>query len=437
MNTAWIQPVSVDPTLLVGREAERERLVRKLQDHLEGGYREARLLVVGPRGVGKSILTHAALRELERRSHGVAVCVTVDSRGLRYRPFLNLVARALVEGLRPKAAQGRRESLLLWLDQLALLASGGQVTEAQTETVGRRYGVEAAAEGGLLWKLASRFTWEEQRSLGTTVQRTLTVTDDLLQGAIVATLELLRDEDLPWYVVLFFNDLDQAVIGDQASDAEELYRKVMDLRPCISIAHYRSEVHLESVTRGVEYTLDLRPLDPATLVAIRQRRLAAAPDRVRTQFPPGTDWSAPDALARCTGIPLVYLRWLMGLLDEEGLPPRPGWTELPRLDRIVRAADFLGGVDSDLLARLVGVMERCDGGDPEVQVGRDDLARGTRAPDSAPAVGLSDQDIEDLVRMRVLVPRHRYLPSQGLRVQPFADLLRPSRRALLASSCAR
>jgi hypothetical protein len=427
VNAAWLQPLSTEPRLLVNREAELDDLVRRLEEHREAKIRESHILISGARGVGKSIFTLEAMRRFERAHPEQAVCIRVDGRGLRYRTFLNHLARYLVDAVRPRAEKRRRTDLLLWLDQLSLFANNSQITRGQSDTIMRRYGAEGQVGADLFVKLQSKLLWDETRSLGTTVQSTLTVSDDLLHAAIVETLERLVQEDSPWLVVIFFDDLDQAIFSDQEAESASLFRQVINLRPCVSLVHFRTEALVENVRREALEKIDLPPLGAEVLVDLVRRRLEAAPETVQQQFPAGTDWSPVRKLASVTGNPLVFLTWVHGLLRSQEWPPPANWTTREQITRLVFTVDPLNGVEQDLVQRLVEIVDRCDGGRPSVSVTREDLLRGCSIADpSPPKRGLSEQEVESLIKFQVLLPRHRFQPALGYRIAPVLDLLRPS-----------
>lgn len=433
VNAAWLQPVSTAPELLVNRDAERDDLLHRLHEFREAGIRDAHVLITGARGVGKSIFTRVVLRDFEREGRDAVITVTVDGRGLRYRSFLKRFANNLADAIRPRAELGRRTVFQAWADHLSLLANNDQVTRGQTDTVTRKYGVDATASTDvLLYKLQGRFAWEETRSLGQTIQTTLTVTDDLLHAAIVATLERLTAKDSPWFVVVFLDDLDQAAPGDRENDIAPLFAKVLELRPCISLVHFRTEALVENVSREAAEKIDLRPLEPVVMIDLLHRRLDAATDAVRRQFPASTDWSAVESLAKQTGTPLVFLKWVHGLLRTQDWPPTDLWKERAELLRLVFSADPFNGVEPELMQRLVDVVDRCDAGIKDRAIRRDDLERGCLVTDRVPAgSGLTPQEIEDLIKLNVLLPRHRLQPTLGFRLQPVLDLLRPSVREKL------
>lgn len=432
VNAAWLQPVSTDPSLLVNREDELEDLVARLEELRDAQIREAHFLIAGARGVGKSIFTQAALAKFQKKYPDQAICIRVDSRGLRYRPFLNKFADYLVEGVKPHAEKGKRTELLRWLDQLALLANQHQITRAQTETLGRKYGADATIGADLLYKLQSKLSWEETRSLGTTTQTTFLVTDELLHAAISATLERLAQPDSRWLIVVFFDDLDQIADIDHEADVATLFRQVMDLRPCISLVHFRTEALIENVTREATERIQLDALKASTLFELLQRRLTGATETVRNQFPPNTDWDAVKRLAERTGNPLVFLRWVHGLLRSQPWPPPPTWTDAKEIARLIAAEDPHNGADDELVRRLVEIVDRCDGGRIGVTVRREDLMRGCASTEARPPKhGLSEQEIDYLVKLQVLLPKHRYESTLGYCIKPVLDLLRPSVREKL------
>ena len=431
VNAVWLQPISTDPRLLVNREEELDDLVHRLEELREAQLREAHFMITGARGVGKSIFTKAALARFEQKHPDQAVCLTVDSRGLLYRPFLNRLANTLVEAIKPRAEKFKRLGIARVLEQLALFANHSQITRAQTDTVARRYGADATLGADLFLKLQSKLTWEETRSLGQTVQSSLTVTDDLLHAAITATLERLAEDDSRWMVVVFFDDLDQAAPTDREEDVAMLFRHVLDLRPCVSLVHFRTEALVENVAREATEKIDLKPLTPQVLFELVRRRLEAATEAVRKQFPPTTDWSAVERLAARSGNPLVFLKWVHGLFRSQPWPPPESWTDPASLARLVFAVDPLNGATPDLVRRLVETVDRCDGGRLDATIVREDLLRGCAVTDPGKARGLTAQEIDDLAKLHVLLPKHRFQPTLGYRMQPVLDLLRPSVRAKL------
>ncbi len=141
LEAAWVRPLSVDPGDLVNRDAERERLLNILEDYRntaieanEPSAREARILVSGERGVGKSILTRRVLAEFEQKHPRQVIAVTIDSRSLPYRAVLAELAKALTSKVQPEAQDHRRELLPL-LDYVLLIATYNQIQRTQIDTI--------------------------------------------------------------------------------------------------------------------------------------------------------------------------------------------------------------------------------------------------------------------------------------------------------------
>lgn len=404
-----------------------EDLVLRLEEFRQAKIREGHFLVTGARGIGKSIFTRAALSRFAR-SNGQAICITIDSRGIGYRPFLQRFAKQLAEEVIPRAEQGKRQDVLLWVRQLLLLATHPQITRSQAETTSRKYGVDAKVGADLLYKLEGRFSWEETRSLGTTIQTTLSVTDELLHSAICETLVRLEAE--PWIIVVFFDDLDQAVGGESEAEVEALFRKILDLRPCISLVHFRTEVLVENVAREAGEKIEIPALDSEHLFEILQRRLQDATEEVRTQFPAESDasWEAVRRLARLNGNPFVFLQWVHGLLRTQRWPVGNDWNSEANLGRIVLESPLFTGVEPELLIRLMKVVDRFDSTqvlDKNTLLRKSLLADPSGSPENG-ANSLSSEEIDLLVRFHVLLPRVRFQPELGYRTQPVLNLLRPS-----------
>ncbi len=429
-SAAWLQPVSTDPALLVNREKELERLVGILEEHRKGGLRQAHFLVSGARGVGKSILTRTALVRFQHAHPDQAVCIVVDCRGLKYRPFLGKLALELIAALRERVEKSGRKELAMWLEQLNLLATYAEVTRAQTQTIARKYSADVSAGADLLFKLQSRFAWEESIGSASATQTKVSVTDEILHDAISETLDrLAAEKSAPWFVVIFFDNMDQAVLTESVVEVEALFRRVLSLRPCISVAHFRTEALVENVKREATEVIDVPVLPAETLFEIVHRRLETSVHDVQAEFR-GADWTAVRALASTTGNALVFLRWVYGLLRTQPWPPPAGWTDNDALERIVRTSEPLAGADGALIHRLVKVVDHCDGG-AEVVVRREDLVQGCNAGQAPGAERLTDQEVDLLVKVNVLLPRHRYDPSLGYRIAPVLNLLRPSIRKRL------
>jgi GTPase SAR1 family protein len=414
----------------VNRDNERERLLSILEDYRntaieanEPSAREARILVSGERGVGKSILTRRVLAEFEQKHPHQVITVTIDSRSLPYRAVLSELARALTSKVQPEAQDHRRELLPL-LDYVQLLATYNQIQRTQLDTIQTKYQAQAGLGAEAIVKLTGSLSWEQTRAVGTGTQATVTVTDNLLHSAIDALLGELAKS--PWLVVIFYDDLDQALAGTAGDEILSVFRRVLDLRPCIALVHVRTECCVENLAREMTENVEIAGLKKNALVELLRRRLQRAPSEVRAYLGQEENWRVLNHLASLTDNALVYLRWVNGLLRTHDATPASGWATDEALQAIVVTAAPVQGFDRRVLSRVVAAVDA----QPTRWFTREALLRmGHDSQNGEP--GFSAQDIEDLEKLGLLVPRYRFRQQGELYLEPVFDLLRPSLRTML------
>ena len=421
LGAAWVRPTSVDPGDLVNRDAEREQLLSVLEDYrntaMEAGSasaREARILISGERGVGKSILTRKVLADFGARHPDQVITATIDARSLQYRAVLTEIAKALVEQVRPQA-QKHRQNLLPLLSYVELLATQSQVQKSQTEAIQTKFGIGAGIGIEAIAKLTGMLNWEQSRQSTTGVQTTLTVTDNLLHTAIDLLLAELAQS--PWFVVIFYDDLDQAITGAGADEILSLFRRVLELHPCIALVHVRTECCVDNLKREITENVELPGLEADAMQDLLRRRLETAPREIKEALGLEKNWHALVQLAGLTRNPLVFLRWVLGLLRTQEVPTLDGWATDAALQSIVSTAAPVQGFDYRVVSRVVAAI--------------DNLPRWFTRPallESAGEATFSSQDIEDLEKLGLLLPRYRFQPKGELYLEPVFDLLRPSVR---------
>lgn len=432
VSAAWIDPVSVDPKLLVNREYERRKLYELVSDSIRNNVRSARFQVSGDRGSGKSILSRAVLADLSRDFGSKIVPLAIDSRSLRYRSFLDLVARQLSSLLLERARSEGRSELLLPFAQLGLLAYKNKLSRNELVSVNQQYGLTLGAGTSkftdLLASLEAKFSWQRARTETSSFGEETTVTDELLESAISAVLTILVREKLPWFVVMFYDDLDQALPSGDEVSLEAMFRRVIELAPCIAILHIRTEALIENLTRECNEVVELEPVTPDVLMLILQQRRMSAVAEIRAELDKQiTDFDHEQfrRLAEVAPSTLVFLRWVQALLREaKQLPLPPDWSSDARLARLARANYPYAGDQSDLDA-LARAVDRCSRSGSRY-VRRDDLLS-----DALGEERLSMDLIERLERAQMILPRFRFQPSGEVLLQPMYELLRPSVQARL------
>jgi hypothetical protein len=431
ISSAWLKPNSVDPTLLVDRELQRRDLREMIQDPVRNELRSVRILVVGDRGAGKSILTRAVLADLQRDDSQV-VGITIDARSIQYRSLLDHLASALGNELLRSASDVSHAQYKLAFAQLAMLAYKNKLTRSEAVAVASSYGVAAGVGGGsivdLVASLDAKFTWQRTKTDTSTHGDELLVTEALLEDAIRATLVLLERHRLPWHVVLFYDDLDQAIPEDSERSLESLFRRVLDMGPCIAVVHLRTEALIDNVAREFDQTLEVPRLDDAAMMQMLTKRQFEATPVVRQELDRmigAADLRKIERLASVAPSALSLLHWVNGLLRRaRRLPLPPEWCSDEWLDAIARTYMPYPG-DAKELAQLVTIF------DATVPAGSRWVPRDRLSLRQSDGDQLSAASVERLERAGVLLPRFRFQPTGELLLQPTYELLRPSVKAKL------
>lgn len=425
LAAAWLNPTSVDPRLFINREAEARELRACLEERLQGEP-NARILVCGDRGVGKSIFSRKLLKDFTAAHPTQVVEVILDGRGMTQRRLLSTFAQNLARGARDVlVARGEfEEQWERWATTLVQLATNARIVRGFHELRGREHGASAGGEGGLLGTLTGSFlfAWKERREQGQKVEETLEVSDDVLRSAINLTLRRIADRGLR--VAVLFDDLDQAGDVENPQAAKAMLQELLAIEPCVGVVHLRNEVLSPDIRREMGECIALEGLSPDTMERLFDKRLEDAPAEVRRQL--GQGRGPLQRLFRATDNPHVALRWVHGLLRAFPWPPPADWTSLDRRIAIVKRSTVTG-IDDPTLRKLGVVLDRCSPGGGPTRVSREALLAGQGPLDTGPrGEHLSEELVENLLRTEVLLPVDRYDPGAGLTVDRIVELARPS-----------
>lgn len=416
LSAAWIQANTIDAELFVDRDDDREQLRIILEDVLETGLRDCRVLITGDRGIGKSIFTRTVVDRFRADHADAVVTLSIPGRQLGYKSALRELALALATAVRDQAPDDARR-LSVWLDELRLLANSDRITQGHIDEIQRTAGMKGdLTANGLFVRLRSRLSWQKSWKTGDSHQSVVEVTTDLLHSAIVTTLDRLA-EATERLVVIFFDDLDQLAIDDDPRKVIETYKQFLALQPCVALVNLRSETVVDDIRRELNEFLELGAMNPRDLVAMLQKRESLAPASTRDMLRRSDLWRPFQRLAHGTGNPYVYLKWCHALLRLHAWPPPDDWTDDDGLLRLVRKASTVGFDDHTILRKLAERIDHCLPRNGR-WLSRSDLQV---APD-----GLSDDALEDLVRIGLLIPEHRYRESTEYRIDPLLCLLQPS-----------
>ena len=426
VSTAWIQPTSTEPRLMVNRTVELEELRFELLDAIQAGIYSKKVLVTGPRGVGKSILALAVMQDIGEDKPTDVALVHIAGRSVTYRTLLQRFAESLSRAARDCFVQGAPAHAEL--DQLSLLGRYGQITWTQVETILTRYGIGATAKGpALVGELGGSLAWERQVSMGLTTGYTLVVSDELLHEACEHVLTLLMSHGK--HTIVLFDDLDQVAIGGDRVAALEVFKRVLDLGPCLAIVHLRIESLVEEIRREIDHSLSVSPLTvDDQMWMLRERAKLQVPGDAQVVEALRAWEPAFRRLAQVVDTPLTFLRWV-GQLLKLGPTPPADWSSRPVLLKL--AGPWTQGIDTELLDRLLNIIDACAPND--VWCRRADLQRGASVLTSG-GPGLTAAELDLLItHTEYLLPRNRLEAEPMYRVDPVLDLLRPSIVARLSA----
>ncbi|HND34589.1 MAG TPA: hypothetical protein PLA94_31515, partial [Myxococcota bacterium] len=296
------------------------------------------------------------------------------------------------------------------------------LTDARGASLGMSGGILAGLEANGL------YTWTRTSVDSAISETTLQITDALLHAAITEVLQKLQH--VGWKVVVFYDDLDQASGTSDPDRAKEIIQKVLALSGCIALIHLRTEVMFDDVRREIDETLHLEPLSPTQLRDILAGRLQNAPVAAKTAFDQNNLGETLDRLAQQSLTPLVYLQTLHALLREhEQLPLPPDWHQPLPLARAIRRA-ISAGLEPQQLLDLAEVVDQnttdrwfklayLESGNPVIHTTTKKIGK---------------EALEQAKRLGLIYARDRYRSDSDYAMEPTLELLRPSRRAKLATA---
>ena len=349
LRTPWIDPVSVNPKYFVNRTKDRARLRSLLEDRILYKMRNALVLIGGERGIGKSIFARTVLSEVAVGHTDDVIAVVVPARMKSLINIMREYAKELVKAARELATRSGWEPFwdAQWFAPLQELSFNEQISRQVSTSSGREVGAEGELSGGLLTLLQGKsgFQWTERREQGQVTDCTLVVTPNLLAEAINTVLGALSERIA---VLVFFDDLDQAVGMDTAERAKNIFDLVLGLGPAIHLIHLRSEVKFPDVRRENDDSVTLGPLNAEELNEILTRRADFTLEDDRRLVRSTVGWEPLRRLCGSTGNPLVLLRWAKSLADRaEQWPPTDDWMSPAQLRQLALRAAAMDELSDD------------------------------------------------------------------------------------------
>lgn len=319
-RTACFQPDEYeDLHLFANRSALREELSRMLASFLEpGAPGQARVLVRGQRGVGKSMLSRAAIADVVRELGPLSVVVDGARTGHGPETFLRELARRLAQ----EAIRNATDSFVR--DFAQFLLRFANATRVQTKQV-RSWTSALTGSLKLTDKLSDLLGVEfgiggsKTHSLTSEDLADRTVDATLLQEMIQAFLSdsLSRNQT----IILLLDNLDQvgyAEIEEDVRRVNDLARYLLGLRGCVVVANLRTEFVSADLRKLQSNVVEVPGMQPAELMEVFASRAKARGEETLGILDKGGLLDLAQRLSTWTNNAWGFLVW-MAFLDYERL----------------------------------------------------------------------------------------------------------------------
>lgn len=357
-------PADTDPLLLVNREADREWLTRELTRYLSKPppHGSASFCITGEKGVGKSILTRAALRDVRKDHSDHTLFLEIDCRKLRSaREVIAEVAQGVVEALiemRPILPQATEE-LVSTARVLSTVARFDEVElkELHEHLVQYKSAVGLKTERSLLSSLNMSFQISLERSVKTVKDLTgkVRLDEHRLGKALCALFHDVCASGLD--IVLWLDNIDELQHSYRTGEDRARVRLHVEalLGLCdapIALVLAMRSYYSGILPRQLGNRRILRPLPEAELLNIAHRRLQRESEDAQKAMLEADCKEMIRELAQVAPTPLAFITWLKFLFEEGMLVP----AEItPGLERYLEA--YYANLSVPTLRRVVKAFE--------------------------------------------------------------------------------
>jgi hypothetical protein len=300
-----------DIALIANRSDERADLYATLESFLaHDGPGEARVLVRGDRGIGKSILTRAVLEEVVAKYGPLRVVVDGGKAQRGQEAFLRRLCTDLANEVVENATD---DELRKAAEVLRRLARATKVARKEVRQWSTSLNLGATLKSKLL--NAVQFEFGLARASGKSAmveegyERAIDTTflGELLQGLLSDCFAAKQ------FVVVFADNLDQVGYGELDEDVKhvsDLARQLFGLEHAVIVANLRTEFVSTDLRKLYSIEKRIGGLTSQGLLEIAQKRMGlAAEDRRNALHASGFDDFA-KALSEYTDNAWAYLSWL-------------------------------------------------------------------------------------------------------------------------------
>lgn len=390
---SFVRPAEYkDIVLFVNRTEDFAKLEGALHAHLdaesEGGLK---LLVQGPRGVGKSLFTRHVIRHVRETGYD-GLYVEIDG---AIHTGAEMLLREICYQLGKELVENVTKSELKQLGHLLLkVASLDQRTIKEARSIVRSLTTKVVATGKAwdLVQLELGGSITQQSSSSSEESYTLRVDTLLLRRLLTAAFQDLAQHKQK--SIIFLDNLDQIGYATREEDVTQittLTKELLALDPTVLLINLREEFCSADIARHWNVPFPLTWLEPEALQKIYSRRLERASERERKAIEalPALK-GIVHKLSQMTGSPYCFLLWLDALLRDSTLEETTVRADLLRWAR----ARFNNVLSTQELTTLAGAFRRTEQG----------IERLTLDQLSSSPTPLRDAQLKRAVEGRLLVP---------------------------------
>lgn len=338
-RSACFQPDNyLELDLFTNREELLSDLVERLKSVLEpGAPGQARILVRGHRGVGKSILTRKAIDMVI--SSLAALRVVVDGAQTGHGP--DAVLKRIAADLGREATENANDpAVQKGAELLQRFAALSKVNVKEVRQWSKNLQLGASIKSKLVESVQVEFGISGAASRVRTVEETYerVIDADFLKDKVQDFLSDCRAAEQ--HVVLFVDNLDQvgyAEIHEDVRRVTDLAKAILGFRDCVVVANLRTEFVSADLRKLYSNDVVVPGLAPEELLRIAKTRMGSVgPDRRLALREAGFEALATK-LASWTTNAWGYLSWLADL-DYERIDFSPKEGERLR-DALLRIAE--------------------------------------------------------------------------------------------------
>jgi len=325
--TSSIDPDSIDPALFVNRDKEIVRLkgqIASFIDHNQSVGRTGRFLIMGERGIGKSILSHKILNEL--KDEVLHLQIRVDGRQAKSTfELLQLIAEKLHQDAKQvftdKTLVGSAE--LLYRVSRSTTYKVKEVEELQKEV---NYKLGTSRTFLSLIKAEISLGGKHTQNQSLELEYAPKLTEQLLTRMLQAFFDDLMEAQHK--VLVFIDNLDQVASGQSEKDVERITQfttTLMGLERLVLVINLRSEFVPRELARAWR-PIRIKGLESEVLLKILDARLERSLEKDVLQASKLDDIA--QELSKCIDNPWVFLQWVDYLVNNTEIEPETFGEEL-------------------------------------------------------------------------------------------------------------